>query len=1109
MRHHINCRRCLPLLLGFFLLPLSSRAQTSSPITLSPEQVVPILAQGSPTYLVDEQSLAGDPQAGNGGQPQTIFEAGYDDFYLPAELILDLGTEHKLTAMWYFDMFGKDSIQLYTGKPGQWQSQPGIYTNSFRSWKSINLSDTTRFIKLVFKSNQAQVAELVAYGQDLGTGSTSPPAPSAPHTTPRMGKFIGLNGFIDDPLDVLAQAGGTLREYHSWEWSDNYEDTSYTGYPPEKLAFEPAWVTSWDFDTYYRDLKNRGVTVAPVIQGTPPYFRGDKNPQMKPVPPRESASSPHSYRAHASFLYQYAARYGRSLKADSLLAVRDDQAARSGLNYLRYLENWNEPDKWWDGRISHFTPFEFAAMCSADYDGHEGALGPLAGMKTADSTMQFVMGGLAGLRLDYLIGMKLWSDYHRSSGFPADVLNFHHYSHNGGPNEAQTQGIPPEADSLKQKLQKLVAYRDQHLPGKAIWITEFGYDTNPETPQSAQPIGPYDPQEVQAQWLVRSYLEMAASGVDRALMYMSRDVYHPASRKYTSSGLTREKWNDHAPKTSFFYVAAFRHLLKNYRFEKELPSGQAQVNLYRFRHVAGDSVVYAVWSTTAQARTLAQFPVAVTGQDSVKLLQLQDQSPLPTDSLLPRHNDSLRVPVSEKPLFLKTVAQDSQAPVSIPHQKVWAYLDEQGRAVLKPEAVDSASHDNQRLVERSLLRDTFTCADLPAGQASTALSNQLRVADHYQADTAAFTLILADTLPPRARAQVQEVSLDSNGQAQLSAAMVNDSSWDNCAALARLQLSDSLFHCHQVDLQGQQEIVSDGSWTESHWVNQSGAGGYPWQAPDTLPADNSFQQSVNLGQPYSYHRVDSIPGTRLIETGNYLRYFRKTFTLEHYPVAALRSWHIADDNLAIFINGHLLSFENDQVHPGFGDALHGFEVSASGQVKDSLQGSTPMGYFHALPLSEIFRPGENQITIAAHNYNNPGAFSFKLELFQNALETQLIAEDAQGLRDSTAVTVVLNGPDSLSCPQQGKRGRRPKENQASEMQVFPNPASQVLQVRLPATQRQSAELQLFAPNGQLLQRRAVEGQRQHQLDIAPLPPGVYLLKLSGIEEPHQQSFVKR
>lgn len=643
-------------MLGFLLfMGATASAQSGTPIPLSPEQIVPLLADNRPGMLVDEQALAGDPAGDQGGQPQTIFAPGYADLYLPAQVILDLGTVHEISSLWGYDLYGRDSILIYTGYPGHWHAAPPLFTDRFKSWRSIIINDTSRFIKLIFKSDQAQVSELVLYGQDLGTGASPAPSPPAQDLTPakRMGKFIGLNGFIDDPLDVLSKAGGTLREYHNWEWNDNYANSAYTGYPAKNLAFNPAWVPAWNFDAYYRKLKERGVTVSPVIQGAPPYLRGQQNSQMKPVAPGESPSQPASYRAHAAFMYQYAARYGRRLKPDSLLALRPDQAPRSGLNYLRYLENWNEPDKWWDGRISHFTPFEFAAMCSADYDGHEGALGPLAGMKTADSTMQFVMGGLAGLRLDYLKAMKLWSDYNRRSCFPADVLNFHHYSHNGGPNQAQTQGIPPEADSLKQKLQKLVAYRDRHLPGKEIWISEFGYDTNPETPQSVQAIGPYDAQEVQAQWLVRSYLEMAASGVDRALMYMSRDVNHKGSRKYTSSGLTREKWNNFAPKTSFYYVAAFHHLMKDYRFEKELPSGKAQVNLYRFRHVAGDSVVYALWSTTAQGRRMENFPVAVPSEGRVQLLQLQKQAIYPRARLLSRYKDSVRVPMSERPVFIK------------------------------------------------------------------------------------------------------------------------------------------------------------------------------------------------------------------------------------------------------------------------------------------------------------------------------------------------------------------------------------------------------------------------------------------------------------------------
>ena len=48
--------------------------------------------------------------------------------------------------------------------------------------------------------------------------------------------------------------------------------------------------------------------------------------------------------------------------------------------------------------------------------------------------------------------------WNRSTGFPADVLNFHHYSNEGdGQDGKATRGISPESDRLKQKLQRIVA----------------------------------------------------------------------------------------------------------------------------------------------------------------------------------------------------------------------------------------------------------------------------------------------------------------------------------------------------------------------------------------------------------------------------------------------------------------------------------------------------------------------------------------------------------------------------------------------------------------------------------------------------------------------------
>src|SRR5690606_12979922 len=189
----------------------------------------------------------------------------------------------------------------------------------------------------------------------------------------------------------------------------------------------------------------------------------------------------------------------------------------SGLGLVKYVENWNEQDKWRRGRAGYLSPYEMAAMCSADYDGHEGSMGSGYGAKNADPNIKFVMGGLTILGLEYIKSMKLWSDTYRTSGFPADVLNFHHYSNSsGGQDVAMKDGISPEDDSLKYKLKEIVDYRNRYLPGKEIWLSEFGYDTNPNSPQGVKVIGQNDEYEVQAQWLIRSYLEMAAAGIDRA-----------------------------------------------------------------------------------------------------------------------------------------------------------------------------------------------------------------------------------------------------------------------------------------------------------------------------------------------------------------------------------------------------------------------------------------------------------------------------------------------------------------------------------------------------------------------------------------------------------------
>jgi hypothetical protein len=130
-----------------------------------------------------------------------------------------------------------------------------------------------------------------------------------------MDSFIGINGFVDDPIERIA-ACGHLREYHSWQWDEGNQDSSYPGYPNHQLAWSPSWVSGpgwgWDFDAFYRQLKDAGVEAAPCLQGCAPYMVGfDPNrTDEKPVAGQDP-TQPRSYIAHASYLFQFAARCGR------------------------------------------------------------------------------------------------------------------------------------------------------------------------------------------------------------------------------------------------------------------------------------------------------------------------------------------------------------------------------------------------------------------------------------------------------------------------------------------------------------------------------------------------------------------------------------------------------------------------------------------------------------------------------------------------------------------------------------------------------------------------------------------------------------------------------
>jgi hypothetical protein len=193
-----------------------------------------------------------------------------------------------------------------------------------------------------------------------------------------------------------------------------------------------------------------------------------------------------------------------------------------------------------------------------------------------------------------------------------DVLTLHSY--------AQLMGWPtwkrsfPEDPALPKYLKDvadLCAWRDQHMPGKPVWITEFGYDstTRPQEKSGdfAKWLGVTD--EQQAQWIVRSLLVFSAMPVERAYIYFFND--EDKASLHASSGLTRH----FKPKPAFYAVGHLRKTLGDFRFRRIVTDqpGKLRVQEYKEGKDPG-RIIWAVWSPTGGAASVKTTLTGVPGK---------------------------------------------------------------------------------------------------------------------------------------------------------------------------------------------------------------------------------------------------------------------------------------------------------------------------------------------------------------------------------------------------------------------------------------------------------------------------------------------------------------
>jgi hypothetical protein len=326
-------------------------------------------------------------------------------------------------------------------------------------------------------------------------------------------------------------------------------------------------------------------------------------------------TAPASYSQVAGIYAAYAKRYGSRAHPAGAYPVDKTpprwngdgpQQYKSGLNLVRFIEVGNEFDRWWKlgtpEAAQYMRPDEHAALLIAAFDS----------IKAADPAITVVMAGLTNFDVKYLRAMSAFCAA-RGRKFPADVINVHHYSNAGNrpgvhpPTWFVDKAAAPELDPDVVSLDSVVAFaRALNLP---VWVTEFGYDTQPGSQMTPGVFPGATPEMLAAQWNVRSALEYVRRGAERAYVFTMADEPNPYCGLYCSSGLLRNEASGFAPKTGFYSYAELCKETRGCRYVADESS--AEVRAMRFKAQDGTSV-FAYWSPTASGK---KFDAKVAGEN--------------------------------------------------------------------------------------------------------------------------------------------------------------------------------------------------------------------------------------------------------------------------------------------------------------------------------------------------------------------------------------------------------------------------------------------------------------------------------------------------------------
>jgi len=137
-------------------------------IAVLPTQVTAESGAENGQKLFDEQTLAGDPKQGSGGQCTTQWQPGWTN--LPHHAYIDLGQNYNLTDVYLYDYNGNSNFTVETGTPGSWTTLFVDPMSGWQVWNAHAVTVDTRYVRFTSLDGDCRAYEVVLYGSPTGGG---------------------------------------------------------------------------------------------------------------------------------------------------------------------------------------------------------------------------------------------------------------------------------------------------------------------------------------------------------------------------------------------------------------------------------------------------------------------------------------------------------------------------------------------------------------------------------------------------------------------------------------------------------------------------------------------------------------------------------------------------------------------------------------------------------------------------------------------------------------------------------------------------------------------------------------------------------------------------